>query len=177
MSCHNHPLSKRYVTRCTSFFTLHHPFLPLLDPTKSPDEYYAASSLLFWVIATVGARHNTRYPLLLNSMSGPVTRLLWATIAGLPQNFIVVKALCILIIWPMPISSSSSDPTFLLSGLAIQLSLSYGIQWPLHSQAYTKVRIELREEDLKDRVRTWAACNVAAQRYVRKGHQRRSNIC
>jgi len=155
------------LTRMNSFFTLYHPFLPLLDPEKSPDDYYDSSSFLFWTIITVAARRYGRDPLLLNALSGPVTRLLWATIADVPQNYVVVKALCIFCTWPLPISSTSSDPTFMLSALMMQISLQIGLHRPLHSQGFTKFRIELREEELKDRVRTWAACNAVAQRCVK----------
>ena len=158
-------MSLIHLTRRNSFFALYHPFLPLLDSEKSPDDYYDASTLLFWVIAAVAARHYSQDPLLLNAMSGPVTRLLWATIADVPQSYVVVKALCILCSWPLPFSSTSSDPTFMLSGLMMQISLQLGLHRPSHTQDFTKFRIELREEELKDRVRTWAACNTVAQRY------------
>lgn len=152
------------MTTVNSFFTLYHPFLPLLDPEKSSDDYFNASSLLFWIIIAVAARRYGPDPLLLNALSGPVTRLLWATIADVPQSYIVVKALCILCTWPLPISSTSSDPTFMLSGLIIQISLQLGLHRPEYAQDFTKFKVELREEELKDRVRTWAACNAVAQR-------------
>lgn len=152
------------LTLWDSFFALYHPFLPLLDPGKSSDDYYDASSLLFWTIVAVAARRYSHDPLLLNTLSGPVTRLLWATIADVPQSYLVVKALCILCTWPLPVSSTSCDPTFLLSSLMTQLSLQIGLHRPSHSQDFTKFKIELREEELKDRVRTWAACNAVAQR-------------
>ena len=155
------------LTRIYSFFTLYHPFLPLLDPEKSPDDYYDSSTFLFWTIIIVAARRYSRDPLLLNALSGPVTRLLWTTIAEVPQNYIVVKALCIFCTWSLPISTSSSDFTFMLSGLMMQISLQIGLHRPSHAQDFTKFRIELREEELKDRVRTWAACNAVAQRCVK----------
>ena len=162
--CHCFTVALR-LTRVNSFFTLYHPFLPLLDPEKSPDDYYDASCLLFWIVVAVAARRYGADPLLLTALAGPVTRLLWATIADVPQSYIVIKAICILCTWPLPISSTSSDPTFMLSGLMVQISLQMGLHRPSHAQDFTKYRVELREEELKDRVRTWAACNAVAQRY------------
>lgn len=75
-----------------------------------------------------------------------------------------MKALCILCTWPLPISSTSTDPTFMLSGLMMQIAMQIGLHRPSHAQDFTKFRVELREEELKDRVKTWAACNVVAQR-------------
>ncbi|KAL9115670.1 MAG: hypothetical protein Q9227_000038 [Pyrenula ochraceoflavens] len=39
-----------------------------------------------------------------------------------------------------------------------------GLHRPSHSQDFSKFRVELREGELKDRVRTWAVCNIVAQR-------------
>ncbi|KAJ5103346.1 hypothetical protein N7532_003875 [Penicillium argentinense] len=146
------------------FFTYYHPFLPFLERQQSPDDYYTSSPLLFWTIISVGAR---RYPSdtgLLNSLAGPVTRLVWSTLADIPQSYHVVKALCLLCSWPFPTSSTSTDPTFMLCGLMVQLSMQLGLHRPSHSQDFSKFRVELIEEELKDKVRTWAICNIVAQR-------------
>ena len=95
----------------------------MLDPIKSPDDYYAASPLLFWVVVAVAARRYDSDPTLLASLAGPVSRLLWATLESVPQSYIVVKALCIICTWPMPISSTSADPTFMLSGMMMQIAM------------------------------------------------------
>ncbi|SLM39609.1 c6 transcription factor [Lasallia pustulata] len=146
------------------FFTFYYPFLPLLEPDKSPDYYYDASPLLFWTVVAVAARRYHVDANLLNSLIAPMSRLLWATISDVPQSYHVVKALCILCTWPLPISSTSSDPTFMLSGLMMQIAMQIGLHRPSHAQDFTKFRVELREEELKDRVKTWATCNVVAQR-------------
>ena len=146
------------------FFTFYHPFLPFLDREKSPDEFYESSPLLFWIMISVAARHHDQT--LLNSLCAPLSELLWKTLADVPQNYIVVKALCIICTWPLPVSSTSSDPTFMLSGLMMQIAMQIGLHRPSHAQDFTKIRIELREEEVRDRVRIWAACNGVAQRYV-----------
>ena len=147
-----------------SFFRYYHPFLPFLEPDKTPDEYYAASPLLFWVIVAVAARRYEPDPTLFTSLAAPVSRLLWATLESVPQSYFVVKALCIVCTWPTPISSTSADPTFMLSGMMMQIAKQIGLHRPSHAQDFTKFKVELREEELKDRVRTWATCNVVAQR-------------
>ncbi|KAI9872723.1 MAG: hypothetical protein M1830_001260 [Pleopsidium flavum] len=146
------------------FFTFYHAFLPLLDPDKSPDEYYNISPLLFWTIISVAARRYQSEPSLLTSISGPLTKLIWSTLADVPQSYHVVKALCVLCTWPLPVSSTSSEPTFMLSGVMMQVAMQIGLHRPSYAQDFTKFRVELREEELKDRVRTWAACNIVAQR-------------
>ncbi|KAL4973359.1 hypothetical protein BDW66DRAFT_142299 [Aspergillus desertorum] len=146
------------------FFTYYHPFLPFLDREQSPEEYYTVSPLLFWTIISVGARRYQPDPNLLNSLAGPVTRLVWSTLADVPQSYHVVKALCLLCSWPFPTSSTSTDPTFMLCGLMIQIAMQLGLHRPSHTQDFSKYRVELVEEELRDKVRTWATCNIVAQR-------------
>ena len=112
----------------------------------------------------VAARHYSPDPTLLLSLSKPFSRLLWSTLADVPQSHYVVKALCIICTWPPPISSTSSDPTFMLSGVATQLAMQIGLHRPSHTQDFSKFRVELREEELRDRIKTWAACTIVAQR-------------
>lgn len=141
--------------------------MPLLEPSTNPDSYHEASHLLFWIIISVAARHYPQDPSLLDSLATPISRLLWATLADVPQSYIVVKALCILCTWPLPISSTSKDPTFMLCGLMMQVAMQIGLHRPSHAQDFTRFKIELREEEMKDRIKTWVACNMISQRYDR----------
>ena len=52
----------------------------------------------------------------------------------------------------------------MLAGLMMQIAMQIGLHRPSHSQDFTKFKVELMEEELRDRVRTWAACNAVAQR-------------
>ncbi|PLB34319.1 putative C6 transcription factor (Leu3) [Aspergillus candidus] len=146
------------------FFTFYHPFLPFLDRRQSPEEYHSASPLLFWTIISVGARRFQPDTNLLNSLAGPVSRLVWSTLADIPQSYHVVKALCLLCSWPFPTSSTSTDPTFMLCGMMMQVAMQLGLHRPSHTQDFSKFRVELIEEELRDKVQTWAMCNVVAQR-------------
>lgn len=146
------------------FFTFHHLFLPFLNPERTPDEYYARSPLLFWTILAVGARHYTADPELINTLTGPLTRLIWSTIADVPQSYQVVKALILLCAWPLPTNSTSTDPTFMICGMMMQIALQIGLHRPTHAQDFTKFRVELREVELQDRVVVWSVCNIVAQR-------------
>jgi len=157
-------ISTRLLIIASSFFVFFHPFCPFLNPDTSPDEYYQKSPLLFWAILSVAARHYSPQPQLFNALCGPVTRLVWSTLADIPQNYRVVKALILLCSWPFPTSSTSSDPTFMLCGMMMQIALQIGLHRPNHAQDFSKFRIELREAELQDRIRTWAVCNIVAQR-------------
>lgn len=145
------------------FFQLYHPFLPFLDPTRSPDEVHNKDSpLLFWAIISVAARHYDADSKLLVRMREPLTDLIWGTIKKQPNHHIV-KALCLLCTWPLPARTTVSDPTFMLCGLMMQMAMQIGLHQPAHPQDFSRTQVRLQELDIQDRLRTWAVCNIVAQ--------------
>ncbi|KAJ9236480.1 transcriptional regulator family: Fungal Specific TF [Paecilomyces variotii] len=157
-------ISKATVARLfQQYFKYYHPFLPLLDPMKGADEYMRSSLLLAWTIIFVASRRAPSEPGLLGSLTQPFSRLLWSTITTVPQNYHVVKALCLLCTWPLPTTSQRSDPTFMLSGLMMQVAMQLGLHRPVQAEEFTTFRIEVRGEELKDRLQTWIICNIVAQ--------------
>ncbi|KAF2638761.1 Zn(II)2Cys6 transcriptional activator [Massarina eburnea CBS 473.64] len=153
----------------TEFFDLYHPFLPFLDPTRSPDDVCSKDNkLLFWAIVSVAARHHSRDLGLLQRLKEPLTDLIWTTIKG-QTNHHVVKALCLLCYWPLPQHRTVSDPTFMLCGIMMQVALQIGLHRPTHPQDFSRKKVRLQVEDIQDRRRTWAVCNIVAQT-VSTGH-------
>lgn len=145
------------------YFTYYHPFLPILDPDKPWQHYADISPLLFWTIISVACRRYADDPTLLTGISAPVTQLVWSTLAQVPHNYHVVKAFCLLCTWPLPTKSTSTDPTFMYSGLMMSIALQVGLHRPSHVQDFSRIRVELRDEDVRDRLTTWAACNMVSQ--------------
>lgn len=157
-------LSKQRVDRLfEQYFRFYHPFLPLLDPTKDPEECRSCSEILAWTVICVSSRRCPFESGLLVSLSGPFSRLLWASISSVPQNYHVVKALCLLCTWPLPTTSQKSDQTFMLSGLMMNLAMQLGLHRPVQPEEFTTFRMEVRGEELKDRLQTWVLCNIVAQ--------------
>lgn len=97
------------------------------------------------------------------SLSAPYTKLLWATIGEMPQSYHVVKALALYCTWPLPFNSSLVDPTFMISGIMMQIALQTGLHRPLHAQDFGKYVKDVRESEVKDRTITWAVCNIICQ--------------
>lgn len=145
------------------FFTYYHPFLPFLNPSQPPDQYQAQHPLLFWSIIAVAARRFRPNPTLLTNLAGPLTQLLWNTIGEVPTSYFVVKALCLLCNWPLPTSTTSSDPTHILCGVMMKTATMIGLHRPNHSQDFSRVSVELNRDQLHDRITTWAVCNIVAQ--------------
>ncbi|KAF2278927.1 Zn(II)2Cys6 transcriptional activator [Westerdykella ornata] len=145
------------------FFTHYHPFLPFLEPTRSPDDVYSKDSkLLFWAIISVAARHYQGDTSLLKRLKEPLTDEIWRTIKTQPNHH-VVKALCLLCTWPLPARTTVSDPTFMLCGVMMQIAMQIGLHQPTHPQDFSRTKVQLEKEDINDRLRTWAVCNIVAQ--------------
>lgn len=144
--------------------TYYHPFLPLIDPAKSAHEYYQVSQLLFWSIISVASRRMKSQPTLLPKLARNVTNLLWNTVRTLPHSLVVVQAIALLCTWPFPTSSSTTDPTFMLAGMLLQIGTQMGLHRALNAQDFSKVRTGLSVAEYAQWVRTWEACNIIAQR-------------
>lgn len=145
------------------FWVNYHQYLPFLNPSQSSDQYYQQHPLLFWAIVAVAARRYTADPGLLTSVTGPLTRLLWQTVGEVPNNHFVVKALALICTWPLPTSTTSTDPTHILCGVMMKSATGIGLHRPNHTQDYSRVSVDLNREQLHDRVTTWAVCNIVAQ--------------
>ncbi|KAF2465354.1 uncharacterized protein BDR25DRAFT_396328 [Lindgomyces ingoldianus] len=144
------------------YYQFYHPFLPFLDPMRSPDEICSKDSkLLFWAIISVAARHYQDTGLL-KRLKEPLTNLIWQTIRTQPNHH-VVKALCLLCTWPLPARTTVTDPTFTLSGVMMQIAMQIGLHRPTHPQDFSRTKVRVRPEDINDRLRTWAVCNIVAQ--------------
>lgn len=145
------------------FFTHYHPYLPFLNPTQPPEQYFQQSPLLFWTIISVAARRTSVVENLMTSLSGPLSRLLWTTVGGVPGSHHTVKALCLLCTWPLPTSTSSTDPTHILGGVMMKIATGIGLHRPNHAQDFSRVSVIFNQDELHDRVTTWAVCNIVAQ--------------
>ncbi len=150
-------------TLFAEYFAFYHPFLPFLNPSQSPDQYFSQSPLLFWTIVSVAARRTRVAENLVTSLAGPLSHLLWTTIGSVPGSHYVVKALCLLCTWPLPTSTTSTDPTHILSGVMMKAATGIGLHRPSHAQDFSRVSVELNKDELHDRVTTWAVCNIVSQ--------------
>lgn len=146
------------------YFRHYHAFLPVLDPDKTPENYHELSPLLFWTIIAVASRRYKEDPTLLTGLATPLSQLMWTTLQGVPQNYHVVKALALMCQWPLPTNSTSTDPSFIICGIMMQIALQTGLHRPSHVQDFSRIRVELRVEDVQDRLKTWTTCNIVAQR-------------
>ncbi|KAL5365339.1 hypothetical protein BJX96DRAFT_181543 [Aspergillus floccosus] len=145
------------------FFQKYHPHAPILDPAISPDEYFSRSSLLFWAILLISSRRYSDEPGLLVSLTAPVKKLLWDTIANPPHTWHLVQAIVLLCLWPFPTSSLSTDNTAVLVATAQTIAIRLGLHRPEAIQDFSRTRRRLTPDEIAEAARTWTACHIAAQ--------------
>ncbi|KAK7725424.1 hypothetical protein SLS57_003901 [Botryosphaeria dothidea] len=144
------------------YFAHYHRFLPLLDPNQGVEVYMNQSKVLFWTVVVIAARHWPKDPTLLQKLTPSYRALVWTTISEVPQSYHVVKALCLLCTWPLPASSTTIDETFMLAGVMMQIAMHHGLHQPSHAQDFSRTHVQLRDDEVKDRLSTWAVCNTVA---------------
>lgn len=148
----------------TTYFDRYHHFLPVLTPGFAPSHYFGLHPLLHWAIITVAARHHSARPSLLQELKDPFQDFLWYTISKVPQTYHVVKALCLTAAWPLPTNSTSTDPSMMICGSMVQLAMSFGLHRPSHAQDFSRFKIVLKEDEIRDRMNTWVVVNLVAQK-------------
>jgi hypothetical protein len=146
------------------YLSNYHLFLSILDLEKdTPDLLFDRSEFLFWTVILIASRHFAEDPTLLQRIIPPYSELLKDTLCKPPANHNTVKALCLICTWPLPVSSTTSDMTFVWSGIMMKFAMQLGLHRPSHPMDFSRTRIQLREEDIADRFKTWVACNIVAQ--------------
>lgn len=167
------------LTHFDRYLKKYHPHCPLLDPTLGSDHYFNTSPILGWTIIIIAARRYSTDVQLLNKLITPHKKLLWATISEMPQRYYTAKSLALLCTWSIPITTVNSrsspagglglsemDPTFMLSGIMIQIAIQCGLHRPLNTDDLNRSSRVVSQAEIEDRKLTWALCNIVAQGFV-----------
>lgn len=138
--------------------------MPVIEVGVSPDDCHVQSPLLFWAIIAIAARHDEEEPTVMGSLAPFLKTLLWQTIGSPPHTRSDLKAMVLLCLWPMPTSSMSTDPSFVLASACKSSAMHVGVHKPHSAQDFTRIRTSPSREEVKDALTTWSACFIAAER-------------
>ncbi|KAI6778422.1 uncharacterized protein J7T54_000811 [Emericellopsis cladophorae] len=112
-----------------TYLELFHPFVPVLAK-RDPDECYAASPALFWIVIFVVMRRHHRAGTstdLFDALVEWLSKEIW-TLPGSPLMGIeAVHAMLIICVWPLPTIRLVTNPSVVLSGAALNFCLSMGL--------------------------------------------------
>lgn len=161
-------LSTDFEQICWShFFAVYHKFLPILDEGRNNvDVLYDRGNFLFWTIVLIALRHMNEpesEPNFFLQLLPFYQDLVKDTISKPPKDHFTIKALCLLCYWPLPVSGTTEDMTLTYSGIMMKHAMQIGLHRPSHPDDFARTRIQLRPEDIQDRLRTWVCCNIVAQ--------------
>ncbi|TGO29935.1 hypothetical protein BPAE_0009g00310 [Botrytis paeoniae] len=136
---------------------------------------FAQDPVLGWGIVLVSARRYPQDPTLVLNLSKAYMKSLWNSISDMPQRASSIKALALLCTWPVPLirgftksrndkasatmGLSELDPTWMLSGIMMQISLQTGMHRPRHAQDFLKQTRDVSEAELSDRKLTVSTAN------------------
>jgi transcriptional regulatory protein LEU3 len=149
------------------YFKDYHSMLPILDPSITPNTYYQHAPFLFWVVISIGSRRYTRQPTLIQALAQPVTQLALKSIIVRSRPIERVKALILLLTWPIPSGPFYRDPSFLLGGTLLHMAMQCGLHAPNFSQDFSKTYLKLPEMEHVRIAEMWAYVVITYQRYTK----------
>lgn len=147
---HVNELFRIYFTRC-------HPYLPF-SMCRSIESIYERCPILFWVICAVASADSAR-----QRFEKPIGDLIADVLDPAKGSTVeMVQAILIMCMWPFPFTNQKTDPSFIYSGIATQISLSIGLHRPTFDADFGSEADE-RFEDEEIKRTTWLACFIVAQ--------------
>ncbi|KAF2748722.1 C6 zinc finger domain-containing protein [Sporormia fimetaria CBS 119925] len=150
----------------TTYFTQYHALLPILDNTKTPNDYYEESKFLFWSIIVTGARRYTEDPRITRDVSQLITPLAFESMALRQTPIPVIQGLLILCTWRLPTSSMFLDITHVLCGAAVHLATQIGLHVAGVGQDFARQPLKKDQDQMVFRAKLWMYCIVV---YIRSG--------
>jgi len=132
------------------FFNKYHPFLPMLDPARSPPDYYHDSPVLFWTIIAIAARQYHEDRSLLTRLKPALDRLMWNMVATNPTRLPNIQAMVLWACWPLPNLQVWTDPTLTFISIALTHAMQLGLHRPGFENDFSKHGFFVRENVLCD---------------------------
>lgn len=159
------------------FVHKYHPFLPVVDVTRGPEEIYTLCPSLFWTIMAVASRRYDKdkelmmklAPLLKSCLSditiSPITRYG----GGDKPNFNLasvysVQAFLIYTFWSPLTSSMVADSSWSSAGIALFNAVRVGLHCPGYAREFGRVKADNPNyPKISEQIRTWTCCNIVSQ--------------
>lgn len=145
-----------------SYFDDFHQFVPILDPNMIPNEVYQKSPFLFWAITGTASRNYSRDPTLFDCLGEKVLDL--ALMSLRKPQLPTIQGLLLILTWPIPRSAGTTDVTYAISGSLLHMAIQNGLHIPTSSQDFSRVKVNLTEEEIKKRAELWGYCVLTYQR-------------
>uniref|UniRef100_A0A093VB23 Regulatory protein LEU3 n=1 Tax=Talaromyces marneffei PM1 TaxID=1077442 RepID=A0A093VB23_TALMA len=153
------------------FFQDHAPFLPILDPSTTPNAYYDQSTLLFWTIIFVACRNYNKNPTLFPTLAEPILEMILLSMGSNAAPVFKIQSFLLFLTWPPP----GFEVFFPISGWLLHVAMQNGLHIPMASHEFGRNMRSLRSEpsqanksifmiDMQRRSELWAYCIIVYQR-------------
>ena len=144
------------------FFSKYADILPILDPSKTPNQYYNESEFLFWTVIGTASRKYAPNTALLRTTRTKVVNLALSS-ANSNTSKKTIEALLILLTWPFPRNQRALDHTFMLDGLMFQLAVQGGLHAFDSPQEYSRDELRISQHEIDRQAQLWAHCLMTHQ--------------
>lgn len=148
----------------TIFFSRYAPQFPAVEGEIAPNDCYAQSPYLFWVIVTIGSRRYHGDPTLLSQLAPHILDLTKHAAFSREATLYTIQGFMLMCTWPLPYSSMSKDITHILSGVLLQHTLSVGLHIFGMGQDFSRIKLQEDRAQMYLRARLWVLCIVVCQR-------------
>jgi len=134
----------------------------MLEPTRSPQQYYESSPALFWTVVAIPLRQQGQDTELLSKLKPLLEELLWKMLANNPTHLPHVQVMLLWTVWPLPNLRFWNDNTLLMINTAVSHAMQLGLNRPGFEADFTRMGFfvndsVLQADPLKERKRVMAA--------------------
>ncbi|KAK9471128.1 uncharacterized protein V1510DRAFT_431496 [Dipodascopsis tothii] len=144
------------------FETRYHPYFPLVDLLAGPDKIYERSDLLFWIVLSTASRVYADGALYQTLQ--PVVAELFKTCLSVPLRGVYdVQAALVFSVWAPPSGSLNADLAWTTCGTAMFNAVKLGLHCPGRMQDFGRVKIDQKQVETREQVKTWVCCNIVSQ--------------
>ncbi|KAF2457086.1 hypothetical protein BDY21DRAFT_33914 [Lineolata rhizophorae] len=147
-----------------TFSVLIYPHMPIIDPSMTVGSLQRSNPFLFWTIVVITIQRSPQmytehWPKLLE----PYQTFLGKAVISSPITLLTLQAILYICAWPLPVEHQPRDPSWNLSGVAINAALHMGLHRPNHPPSLRAIGVY---GDSPMRPITWLACFYVATRFV-----------
>ncbi|UKZ71198.1 uncharacterized protein TrAtP1_012159 [Trichoderma atroviride] len=141
------------------FFSLYAPFLPIFNNAViNPNQCFAQSPFLSWVIVYIGSRHYAGDPTLLERLAPKINSMAFAALEKRNNPIQTIQGILLLCQWPTPVDTMHRGISLVLAGAALHLAMVVGLHVTGVGQDFARTILDRNRFDRDSRRMLWRQC-------------------
>lgn len=149
-----------------SFCAFFYPHLPIIPPEISIVRIHESSSVLFWTILAISTQRAVlpSHVTISQSLKEPFLRLFKSEILNPPLPLQTIQAITYLAMYPYPVDTQKSDPSWLYSGVGINAAMYMGLHRAKQTPSLRSIGVPAGPP--RSRAHTWLGCFLSNTMYA-----------